>query len=233
MALPVSRYLWLLLSGLALAVVNGCSSTNVVNIEGSDSTTFSDYRASFAISDDGYSERIKVRVTGANGQFGQEIAEGKIIDLENFQLTGPDYVDLTTELTTASISYGSVGKVLREDFFMAASAGVSRTNFEIDMVSESGAVTGVRNKTFEAYVDLGIYYELLPFMNAGIEAAFSRNLSLSGFTEWGLIMDFRPMKQMAFIWGYRWFKFDYFTTDYDSGIIVELNGPFFGLDFLF
>jgi hypothetical protein len=33
--------------------------------------------------------------------------------------------------------------------------------------------------------------------------------------------------------GYRWFKYDYFTPDHDSGIIVELNGPFVGLDFLF
>jgi len=233
MDFSISRLLWLLLSGLTLAAVNGCSSTNVVNIEGSETTSFSDYRASFPVSEDGYTDRIKVRVTRASGQFGQEIAEGKIVDFEDFQLTGPDFVDAATNLTTASISYGSVGKVLREDFFMAASAGISRTNFEIDMEAESGATTGVRNKTFEAYVDLGIYYELLPFMDVGIEAAFSRNLTLSGFTEWGLIMDFRPMKQMAFIWGYRWFKYDYFTTDYDSGIIVELNGPFLGLDFLF
>jgi hypothetical protein len=233
MNVPFMHVLRLVLSGIFAVMLSACSSTNVVNLEGSDSTTFSDYRAAFPVSEDGYSERIKVRITQASGEFGQDIAEGKIIDFEDFQLTGPDQVNSVTELTTASISYGSIGKVLRDDFFMAASAGVSRTNFEIDMEAASGATTGVRNKTFEVYVDLGIYYEVLPFISAGLEAAFSRNLTLSGITEWGVMMDFRPMKHMAFIGGYRWFKYDYFTADYDSGIIVELNGPFFGLDFLF
>jgi hypothetical protein len=233
MEFPILRFPRQLICGTGLATLVACSSTNVVNLEGSDSTTFTDYRASFAVSDDGYSERIKIRVTQAKGEFGQDIAEGKIVDFEDFQLTGPDHVDAITDITVASISYGAVGKALREHFFLSAYAGVSRTNFEIDMDAESGTSTGVRNKSFEAYVDLGIYYEVLPFVNAGLEAAFSRNLTLSGITEWGVVADFRPMKHMAIIGGYRWFKYDYFTPDYDSGIIVELNGPFIGLDFLF
>jgi hypothetical protein len=233
MELPVSRYLWLLLSAPGLALLAACSSTNVVNLEGSDSTTFTDYRASYPVSEDGFTERIKIRLTQTSGEFGQDIAEGKKVDFEDFQLTGPDRIDSVTDITVASISYGVVGKVLREDFYMAASGGISRTNFEIDMQTESGQATGVRNKSFEAYVDLGIYYEVLPFVSAGLEAAFSRNLTLSGITEWGVIAGFRPMKYMAIMGGYRWFKYDYFTPDYDSGIIVELNGPFVGLDFLF
>ena len=67
----------------------------------------------------------------------------------------------------------------------------------------------------------------------GLEAAFSRNLSLSGLTEWGFVLKFRPSRHMEIMGGYRWFKYDYFTTDYDSGIIVELNGPFIGLNLPF
>ncbi|MGD2054890.1 MAG: hypothetical protein PVG45_12365 [Gammaproteobacteria bacterium] len=233
MNVPFIRVFRLVLAGIFAAMLNACSSTNVVNLEGSDSTTFTDYRASFPVSEDGYSDRIKIRLTQTSGEFGQDIAEGKKVDFEDFQLTGPDHIDSVTDITVASISYGVVGKVLREDFYMAASGGVSRTNFEIDMATESGQTTGVRNKSFEAYVDLGIYYEVLPFLSAGLEAAFSRNLTLSGITEWGVIAGFRPMKYMAIMGGYRWFKYDYFTPDHDSGIIVELNGPFVGLDFLF
>ena len=178
-------------------------------------------------------KRIKLRYTEAEGQFNQDIADGKIVDFEDFNLIGPDQVSAMTDVKVASISYGRVGEAIRENFYLSAFAGVSRTNFEIDMESASGQTTGVRNKSFEVYIDLGIYHLLAPHLSAGLEAAFSRNLSLSGITEWGAILKFRPFRQMEIIGGYRWFKYDYFTTDYDSGIIVELNGPFVGLDLSF
>ena len=222
-----------LIISLCLILLTACSSTNVVNLEGSDDTSFIDFRASFPVTKQDQNERIKFRFTQASGQFTQDIADGKIVDFEDFQLTGPDQVRAVTDLTTASISYGRVGEAIRENFLLSAFAGISRTNFEIDMESESGLATGVRNKSFEVYVDLGIYHLFTPYLSAGLEAAFSRNLSLSGVTEWGAILKFRPFKQMEIIGGYRWFKYDYFTTDYDSGIIVELNGPFIGLDLSF
>ena len=218
---------------LCLLLLQGCSSTNVVNLEGSDSVTFNELRVSFPVSKQDENERIKIRVTGESGEFQQEIAEGKIVDFENFQLTGPDLVSATTSVTTASISYGRVGEALREKFLLSAFAGISRTNFEIDLESASGLATGVRNKSFEVYVDLGIYRMFSPFLTGGLEAAFSRNLSLSGVTEWGAVLKFRPFRQMEIIGGYRWFKYDYFTTDFDSGIIVELKGPFIGIDLSF
>lgn len=227
------RFSRLLLLGLSLKFLLACSSTNVVNLEGSDSTRFTEFRASFPVTKEDPNERIKIRFTQASGEFGQEIADGKIVDFEDFQLTGPDQVSAVTDVTTASISYGRIGDALRENFFMSAFGGISRSNFEIDMESESGQTTGVRNKSFEVYVDLGVYHLLVPYLTAGLEAAFSRNLSLSGVTEWGVILKFRPSKHMEIMGGYRWFKYDYFTTDYDSGIIVELNGPFIGLDLPF
>lgn len=223
----------LLLLSLGLKFLMACSSTNVVNLEGSDSTTFNELRASFPVTKQDPNERIKIRFTRADGEFSQDIADGKIVDFEDFQLTGPDQFRAMTDVTTASISYGRVGDALRENFFMSAFAGISRSNFEIDMESASGLSTGVRNKSFEVYVDLGVYHLFTPFLTAGLEAAFSRNLSLSGVTEWGVILKFRPSMHMEIIGGYRWFKYDFFTTDYDSGIIVELKGPYIGLDFPF
>ena len=216
-----------------LVLVCGCSSTNVINLEGSDTTRFSDLRLSFPVTKEDENKRIKLRLTDASGQFSQDIPEGKIVDFEDFQLEGPDKVSSVTDITVASISYGRVGEALREKFFLSAFAGISRTNFEIDMETESGQSTGVRNKSFEVYIDLGIYRLLLPYLTGGLEAAFSRNLSLSGITEWGFVLKFRPSRHMEIMGGYRWFKYDYFTTDYDSGIIVELNGPFIGLNLPF
>ncbi len=223
----------LLLLGQSLMLLWACSSTNVVNIEGSDSTRFTDLRASFPVSKQDENERIKIRFTKASGEFSRDIPDGKIVDFEDFQLTGPDHVTAMTDVTTAAVSYGRVGEALRNNFFMSAFAGISRTNFEIDMESESGLTTGVRNRSFEVYADLGLYHLLAPYLTAGLEAAFSRNLSLSGITEWGAILKFRPSRHMEIIGGYRWFKYDFFSEDYDSGIIVELNGPFIGLDFSF
>jgi len=227
------RFSRLLLISISLKFLLACSSTNVVNLEGSDSTTFTEFRTSFPVTKQDPNERIKIRFTQASGEFSQEIADGKIVDFEDFQITGPDQVSAVTNVTTASISYGRIGDALRENFFMSVFGGISRSNFEIDMETESGLSTGVRNKSFEVYADLGVYYLLVPYLTAGLEAAFSRNLSLSGVTEWGMILKFRPSKHMEIMGGYRWFKYDYFTTDYDSGIIVELNGPFIGLDLPF
>ena len=223
----------LLILNAILVLVSGCSSTNVINLEGSDTTRFSDVRLSFPVIKEDENKRIKLRLTDASGEFSQDIPEGKVVDFEDFQLVGPDQVSSVANITVASISYGRVGEALRENFFLSAFAGISRTNFEIDMETESGQITGVRNKSFEVYIDLGIYHMLLPYLTGGLEAAFSRNLSLSGITEWGFVLKFRPSKHMEIMGGYRWFKYDYFTTDYDSGIIVELNGPFIGLNLPF
>jgi len=233
MELPFVRFSRLLLLGHSLMVLWACSSTNVVNIAVADCSRFTDLRASFPVSKQDKNERIKIRCTEASSEFSQDIPDGKIVDFEEFQLTGPDHVTAMTDVTTASISYGRIGEALRRNFFMSAFAGISRTNFEIDMESESGLATGVRNRSFEVYADLGVYHLLAPYLSAGLEAAFSRNLSLSGITEWGAILKFRPSRHMEIIGGYRWFKYDFFTTDYDSGILVEINGPFIGLDLSF
>ena len=223
----------LLILNVILVLFFGCSSTNVINLEGSDTTRFSDLRLSFPVTKEDEGKRIKLRLTDASGEFSQDIPEGKIVDFEDFRLEGPDRVSSVADITVASISYGRVGAALRENFYLSAFAGISRTNFEIDMETESGQSTGVRNKSFEVYIDLGIYHLLLPYLTGGLEAAFSRNLSLSGITEWGFVLKFRPSRHMEIMGGYRWFKYDYFTTDYDSGIIVELNGPFIGLNLPF
>jgi len=232
MELSFLRFYRLLLFAMAL-MLTACSSTNVINLEGSDSTRFRDFQTSFHVSSEDEAERIKLRVTQTNGEFGQEIPDGKIVEFEDFFLVGPDQVQSKADFTMASISYGRIGQALREKFFMSAFAGVSRTNFDIDMQSASGLTTSVRNRSFEVYVDLGIYREVLPYLNAGLAAAFSRNLTLSGVTEWQVFLGFIPFKHLQIIGGYRWFKYDYFTEDFDSGIIVELNGPFIGVDLPF
>lgn len=232
MELSFLRFHRLLLFAMAL-MLTACSSTNVINLEGSDSTKFKDFQTSFHVSSEDEAERIKFRVTQTNGEFGQDIPDGKIVEFEDFFLVGPDQVQSKADFTMASISYGRIDQVLREKFFMSAFAGVSRTNFDIDMQSASGLTTSVRNRSFEVYVDLGIYREVLPYLNAGLAAAFSRNLTLSGVTEWQVFLGFIPFKHLQIIGGYRWFKYDYFTEDFDSGIIVELNGPFIGVDLPF
>jgi hypothetical protein len=230
LCLPILRLIVLTTPLIQLAA---CSSTNVINLEGSDSTRFKDFQTSFRVSSEDETQRIKLRISETKGEFTQDIAEGKIVEFEDFNLVGPDQVQSKADLTMWSISYGRIDQVLREKFFMSAFAGISRTNFEIDMESASGLSTGVRNRSFEAYVDLSIYREVLPYLTAGLAAAFSRNLTLSGITEWEAFFGFIPYKHIHIIGGYRWFKYDYFTEDFDSGIIVELNGPFIKLDIPF
>jgi hypothetical protein len=216
-----------------LITLTACSSTNVINLEGSDSTRFKDFQTSFHVSSEDETQRVKLRLSETKGEFSQDIADGKIVEFEDFNLVGPDQVESKADLTMASISYGRIDQALREKFYLSAFAGISRTNFEIDMESASGLITGVRNRSFEVYVDLSIYGEVLPYLSAGLAAAFSRNLTLSGITEWEAFLGFIPYKHIQIIGGYRWFKYDYFTEDFDSGIIIELNGPFIRFYFPF
>ena len=64
MDFSVLHILRLLIAGLSLANLLACSSTNVVNLEGSDSTTFSDYRAAFPVSENQHRNGILHMPTG-------------------------------------------------------------------------------------------------------------------------------------------------------------------------
>ena len=77
MELPFLRLSRLLLLGQSLMLLWACSSTNVVNIEGSDSTRFTDLRASFPVSKQDENERIKIRFTKASGEFSRDIPDGR------------------------------------------------------------------------------------------------------------------------------------------------------------
>ena len=76
----------LLILNVILVFVCGCSSTNVINLEGSDTTRFSDLRLSFPVTKEDEGKRIKLRLTDASGEFSQDIPEGKIVDFEDFRL---------------------------------------------------------------------------------------------------------------------------------------------------
>ena len=74
-------------------------------------------------------------------------------------------------------------------------------------------------------------YELTEKINAGVSVAFGRNLDLSGTSEVDVLLNFETGKHMEIEAGYRWFTYDYLSEENDSGVEIDLNGPFIAVNF--
>jgi len=216
---------------LCVALLQACSSTNVVNIEGKDGTGFYNLQTTFPVSDKDDAYLIKLRAMTTEGEFANTIPDGKIIDFEDIQIVGPDEITGDMRITTGSVSFGVLDDLMADKFFMSAFAGVATTRFKGNFQTQSGINSEIENNTFEVYVDLKVMRELTEKINAGVSAAFGRNLDLSGTSAVDILINFETGRHMEIEAGYRWFTYDYLSEENDSGVEIDLNGPFIAVNF--
>ena len=216
---------------LCAAILQACSSTNVINIEGKDRTGFYNLQTTFPVSDKEDAYLVKLRAMTTEGEFAHTIPDGKIIDYEDIQIVGPDEVTGEMRISTGSVSFGVLDDLMADRFFMSAFAGIATTRFKGNFKTQSGITSEIENNTFEVYVDLKVMRELSEKVNAGVSAAFGRNLDLSGTSAVDILINFETGRHMEVEAGYRWFKYDYLSEENDSGVEIELNGPFIAVNF--
>jgi len=220
---------------LLLFIINGCAS-NVISIDTNDTVTFSTLETSIPVSKQ-RGDRIKLRGSRAGGDYSQTVPDGKMIIIEDTQIHGPTDVSGTTDLTYASISYGtdnmfSSQQTESDKLSLGVYLGVSQTNMDVSLLHE-GTTYYTRDRTTEIYFQLGGAYAITPEFNAGLTWASSVGADLTGINEVDLRLGYELFSHLEVIGGYRWLEYNYLVEEDDSVIRVRFRGPFIGLNFPF
>lgn len=220
-----------LISIMLLLLINGCAS-NVISIDTNDTVTFSTLETSIPLSKQ-RGDRIKLRGSRASGDYSQSVPDGKMIIIEDTQIHGPTDVSGTTDLTYASISYGtdnilSSNQTGSEKLSFSAYFGVSQTNMDVSLLHE-GTTYYTRDRTTEMYFQLGGAYAITPVFNGGLTWASSVGTDFTGINEVDLRFGYELFSHLEVIGGYRWLEYNYLVEEDDSVIRVKFRGPFIGL----
>jgi hypothetical protein len=224
-----------ILSVLVLLLMHGCAS-NVISIDTKDSVTFSTLETSIPLSKQ-RGDRIKLRGSRASGDYSQAVPDGKMIIIEDTQIHGPTDVTGTTDLTYASVSYGSEdisagGGLMPQALSFLVYIGVAQTNMDVTLLHEGTTYT-TNDRITELYMQLGGAYAITPAFKAGLTWATSVGADLTGISEVDLRLGYLLFSHLEVIGGYRWLEYNYLVEEDDSTIRVKFKGPFIGLNIPF
>lgn len=224
-----------LISIMLLLLINGCAS-NVISIDSNDTVSFSTLETSIPLSKQ-RGDRILLRGSRTSGDYSQSVPDGKMIIIEDTQIHGPTDVSGTTDLTYASISYGtdnilSSNQTAMEKLSFSAYLGVSQTNMDVSLLHE-GTTYSTNDRTTELYFQLGGAYAITPRFNAGLTWASSVGADFTGINEVDLRFGYELFSHLEVIGGYRWLEYNYLVEEDDSVIRIKFRGPFIGLNIPF
>jgi hypothetical protein len=224
----------LLFSLTLLSLLVACTSDHIIDIEGKDDNAIYSVQTSFPITKSETPLYLKLRTSKIRADFSQLVPDGKYIFYEDIQITGPDAIDVDSDITATSISLGFVDNALPgKKFSIAVFIGVSKTDFNADVIFQSGPRVFVRDNIKELYLDAGLWYEVAERLRIGLALAMSMNADISGMNEVELALSYRMFTHLELAIGLRDFTYNYNEGDSRSGITVQSRGPFVSLNFPF
>jgi len=213
---------------LIIMILNGCAS-NIVSIDSRDQVIFTALETSFPVSDD-KEKRIKIRLSQTSGDFSQNVPDTKAIEIEGNIINGPTTVDGTTDLIYGSVAFG-VEKLFNEKNPLGMGflyIGAAFTNLDLTL-SHQGNTYGTNETTAALYCQLGLSFEIIPSLGAGITLAPILGTDLTTGKELEMRINYRPYKHLECMGGYRWLQFVHDVRD-GSDIEIHFRGPFIGLN---
>lgn len=237
-------YHYFYLLSLTPLLLGGCVS-NIVSVKGDDSSaSFNTVQASIPIEDksDEYfgigdmgALRLKMRASSVKADFTQNIPDGKIVDFKQHTFSGPETLNGSSTIDFASLTIGSEGVNPESQVRSSIYMGVSYTDLALELET-TGQQASTHDNFAGLYIDFGIYWQANPRIYAGIQVADTLHISsdvLSRLTEIELLANYQLLSSLDVMAGYRWWQFQYSTDKYDSGIELDLSGPFIGLNLHF
>lgn len=215
----------------AVMLINACAS-NVISIEADDSVSFSTVETSFPLSEQS-GLRLKLRGSRVSGDFSQTVPAGKVILIDNTQISGPTDVSGTTDLTYVSVSLGSDNMgadsgTTTQKLNALVYVGLAQTHLDLTLV-HAGNTFITDDRTTELYAQMGMSYEFIPSLYGGFTWAGSLGPDLSGISEFDLKLNYALFEHLEIMAGYRWFEYNYDVELDESNVRVDFNGPFIGL----
>ena len=225
---------------IVLISMNACTSSSVVNIGVKDSVSFTNLEISFPVSEKNKS-KIRLRVSRASGDYNQSIPAGKVVLIENTQISGPTDISGTTDLTYASISIGgdinqnANGVISPREFGGSIYFGLSQMHIDLTL-ADQGTTYKNADRITELYLQLGLSYAISRSLIGRATLANTLSFESDDFTplsEFDLKIDYAVSKNLIITGGFRLLDFKYRKDENTSVIDVEFKGPLISLKFPF
>lgn len=216
-----------------LIILPACTSSNIIDIEGSDNAGMYSLQTSFPITESEAPVYLKLQALKTSADFSQHVPDGKFIDFENIQLWGPDSITVESEISTASVSFGTFELMMMDDFSSSFFIGLSQTEFNADIAFQSGPAVSISDRLYELYFDIGFWHQTTEKLKLGLIMAFAINTHISTYSDIQLSLNYKLAPHVELVAGLRDFYYYYGEGDSRSSLIIDSRGPFVGLNFPF
>lgn len=214
-------------------LLSACTSTNIIDIEGSDNDGVYSVQASFPITKSEAPVYLKLHSLKTSADFLQTVPDGKFIDFKNIQVWGPDSVAVESDIRTSSVSFGTFDLMGKDEFSTSFFIGLSQTDFDADIVFQSGPAVNLKDKLHELYFDMGFWYQTTEKLKLGFVLAFGISGNISTYSDIQLSFNYKLLPHMELVAGLRDFYYYYGESDSSSSLNIDSRGLFFGLNFPF
>lgn len=226
-----SNQRWILL--VIVLLLSACTSQDVIDIYGRDNDALYSVQTTFPVSIKETPFYLKLQSLKTSANFLQSVPSGKFIDFENIQLWGPESISVESGISTASVSIGSLDLEISDVFSSSFFIGLSQSEFDADIVFQSGPAVSIRDRVLEAYVDIGLWYQLTDKLKLGLMLALTRNINIGGYSDAQLFLNYQLFPHMEVMVGVHDFFYDYNRSGSASTLFIESRGPFITLNFPF
>lgn len=221
------NYLRFLVLGLAFDL-GGCS--GVVNIQADDSTHFEQIELSYPLGSSAM-YRLRLRMAKAEGEFTQSVLAGDRIQIEGVTIPGPSSVNGAADLKYASLAIGADSA--RTEYEAGATRvysyiGIARTRFDLTL-SDASTTYFFDDASTELYFQYGLSHAFTDKVSAGFAWAGSFRPSSSTTSETDLSVDFKVLRELQLVGGYRWLDHHNQENDDDSAVEIDFDGPFIAI----
>ncbi|MDH3342174.1 MAG: hypothetical protein OEM07_00465 [Gammaproteobacteria bacterium] len=190
-------------------------------------------QTSFPVSEGENPVYFKLQSLKTSADFSHRIPDGKFIDFENIQLSGPDSVSVESDIRTTAASFGTFELMTMNDFSSSFFIGFSHTELDAEIAFLSGSAVNKRDQINELYFDVGFWYQAIEELKLGFVMAFGINGNISTYSDIQLSLNYKLLPHMELVAGFRDFYYYYGEGDSTSNLIIDSRGPFMVLNFPF
>ena len=226
--------LWLLLIFSLLIFQSSCTYNNVVDVEGSDSVSFTQLQASFPAGEKDNPGRIKISINSAeDANFTQSLPSGLMIMLQEGTFSGPESLVGRFNLSMNTAAYGIENRKNPETT-LGLYTGLA--DVKMDLLLSSASNTIMEEDSFT-----GFYFEFFAkqhlttqlYGRASLGLAFALDNTSTGMTELDIGLAYKLIKKMEIIGGIKRWSYNRSEIENQSGFLLDINGPYLAFSFLF
>ena len=206
-----------------------CVST--VDIKVDDEVNFYHLEMDLPVADSD-TNRVRIRASGTSADYEQSLDADETIRTEGATISGPIELGGDLDVEYYSLAYGWDKRAsLTEPGSQATSfyLGLATTRTDLDVDNPNDELS-FSESTIELYSQFGFRHLISKKFDIGLAWAFSFGPNLSGFSEVDLMLTYELTRQLRFMGGYRWYRYETEEINDDSNLEIDFQGPVLGFE---